>query len=58
MVVNGIPVRKEQHTEPVAAMALDIVQSMDDLKDPSTGGPLTITIGEATFVHSVLRIKT
>lgn len=45
MVVNGIPVRKKQHTEPVAAMALDIVQSMDDLKDPSTGGPLTITIG-------------
>lgn len=48
MVVNGIPVRKEQHTEPVAAMALDIVQSMDDLKDPSTGGPLTITIGMHT----------
>lgn len=58
MVVNGIPVRKEQHAEPVAAMALDIVQSMDDLKDPSTGEPLTITIGKATFVHSVLRIKT
>ncbi|XP_074617488.1 soluble guanylate cyclase 88E-like isoform X2 [Acropora palmata] len=48
MVVSGIPVRKEQHAEPVAAMALDILQSMDDLKDPSTGGPLTITIGMHT----------
>lgn len=58
MVVNGIPERKEQHAEPVAAMALDIVQSMDDLRDPSTGGPLTVTIGKAMFVHSLSRIKT
>ncbi|XP_068724019.1 soluble guanylate cyclase 88E-like [Montipora capricornis] len=45
MVVNGVPVRKDHHVEPVAAMALDILESMDELKDPSTGKPLTITIG-------------
>ena len=45
MVVNGIPVRKDQHVEPVAAMALDILQIVNELKDPCSGEPLTVTIG-------------
>lgn len=46
MVVNGVPVRKDHHTESVAAMALDILQSVKELKDPSTEEQLTVTIGE------------
>ena len=53
MVVNGVPVRKDHHVEPVAAMALDILESMDELKDPSTGKPLTITIGKLLFSQRV-----
>ena len=45
-MVNGIPVRKDRHVEPVAAMALDILQSVKELRDPSTGEQLTVTIGE------------
>lgn len=45
MVVNGVPVRKDQHVQPVAAMALDILHSVKELKDPSTGDSLTVTIG-------------
>lgn len=45
MVVNGIPVRKDRHVEPVAAMALDILESVKELKDPTSGTPLTVTIG-------------
>lgn len=46
MVVNGIPVRKDRHVEPVAAMALDIMESVKELKDPTSGTPLTVTIGK------------
>lgn len=45
MVVNGVPVRKDKHVEPVAAMALDILKSVKELTDPSTGKTLTVTIG-------------
>jgi len=45
MVVNGVPVRKDRHVEPVAAMALDILESIKELKDPTSGTPLTVTIG-------------
>lgn len=46
MVVNGVPVRKDRHVEPVAAMALDILDSVKELKDPTSGTPLTVSIGK------------
>ena len=49
MVVNGVPVRKDRHVEPVAAMALDILESIKELKDPTSGTPLTVTIGKWVF---------
>ncbi|KAL9979703.1 hypothetical protein ACROYT_G017405 [Oculina patagonica] len=45
MVVNGVPVRKDRHVEPVAAMALDILDSVKELKDPTSGTSLTVSIG-------------
>ena len=45
MAVSGAPVRKENHTEPMAAMALDMIDSTKAIKDPSTDTPVTITIG-------------
>ena len=51
MVVNGVPVRKDRHVEPVAAMALDILESVKELKDPTSGTPLTVTIGKCVFIQ-------
>lgn len=45
MVVNGVPVRKDRHVEPVVAMALDILDSVKELKHPTSEDPLTVTIG-------------
>lgn len=45
MVVNGVPVRKDRHVEPVASMALDILGSVKELRDPTTGTSLTVSIG-------------
>lgn len=46
MVVNGVPVRKDRHVEPVAAMSLDILDSVKELKDPNSGTSLTVSIGK------------
>ena len=51
MVVNGVPIRKDRHVEPVAAMALDILESVKELKDPTSGTPLTVTIGKRAFIQ-------
>lgn len=51
MVVNGVPVRKDRHVEPVAAMALDILESVKELKDPTSETPLTVTIGTRVFIQ-------
>ena len=51
MVVNGVPIRKDRHVEPVAAMALDILESVKELKDPTSGTPLTVTIGKRVFIQ-------
>ncbi|XP_022801702.1 soluble guanylate cyclase 88E-like isoform X2 [Stylophora pistillata] len=45
MVVNGVPVRKDRHVEPVAAMALDILDSVRELKHPTSKKSLTVSIG-------------
>lgn len=37
MVVSGAPEKKANHAERVCDMALDMVEAITDLKDPSTG---------------------
>lgn len=37
MVVSGAPDKENDHAQKVCDMALDMVQAITDLKDPSTG---------------------
>jgi hypothetical protein len=37
MVVSGAPDKEDNHAEKVCDMALDMVEAITDLKDPSTG---------------------
>jgi guanylate cyclase len=37
MVVSGAPEKEINHAEKVCDMALDMVEAITDLKDPSTG---------------------
>lgn len=37
MVVSGAPEKDINHAEKVCDMALDMVEAITDLKDPSTG---------------------
>lgn len=48
MVVSGAPEKDVNHAEKVCDMALDMVEAITDLKDPSTGTHLRIRVG----VHS------
>lgn len=48
MVVSGAPEKDFNHAEKVCDMALDMVEAITDLKDPSTGTHLRIRVG----VHS------
>lgn len=48
MVVSGAPEKDYNHGEKVCDMALDMVEAITDLKDPSTGTHLRIRVG----VHS------
>lgn len=48
MVVSGAPEKDGDHAEKVCDMALDMVDAITDLKDPSTGQHLRIRVG----VHS------
>ncbi|XP_030763662.1 soluble guanylate cyclase 88E [Sitophilus oryzae] len=48
MVVSGAPSKEGNHAERVCDMALDMVEAITDLKDPSTGQHLRIRVG----VHS------
>ncbi|XP_054261820.1 soluble guanylate cyclase 88E-like [Macrosteles quadrilineatus] len=48
MVVSGAPQSEDNHAEKVCDMALDMVEAITDLKDPSTGSHLQIRVG----VHS------
>ncbi|KAI5703102.1 hypothetical protein M8J75_007681 [Diaphorina citri] len=48
MVVSGAPEREHNHAEKVCDMALDMVDAITDLKDPSTGAHLQIRVG----IHS------
>ncbi|CAH0560058.1 unnamed protein product [Brassicogethes aeneus] len=48
MVVSGAPEKEGKHAQRVCDMALDMVDAITDLKDPSTGQHLRIRVG----VHS------
>ncbi|CRK99008.1 CLUMA_CG012144, isoform A [Clunio marinus] len=48
MVVSGAPEKEQNHAEKVCDMALDMIEAITDLKDPSTGQHLKIRVG----VHS------
>ncbi|XP_053969347.1 soluble guanylate cyclase 88E [Anastrepha ludens] len=48
MVVSGAPEKSANHADKVCDMALDMVDAITDLKDPSTGQHLRIRVG----VHS------
>ncbi|RZF48553.1 hypothetical protein LSTR_LSTR011168 [Laodelphax striatellus] len=48
MVVSGAPDKEANHAEKVCDMALDMVEAITDLKDPSTGSHLQIRVG----IHS------
>ncbi|KAG5680710.1 hypothetical protein PVAND_010201 [Polypedilum vanderplanki] len=48
MVVSGAPEKEKNHAEKVCDMALDMIEAITDLKDPSTGHHLRIRVG----VHS------
>ncbi|XP_017784523.1 PREDICTED: soluble guanylate cyclase 88E [Nicrophorus vespilloides] len=48
MVVSGAPEKQGNHAERVCDMALDMIDAITDLKDPSTGHHLKIRVG----VHS------
>lgn len=45
---SGAPEKDSNHAEKVCDMALDMVEAITDLKDPSTGQHLRIRVG----VHS------
>lgn len=48
MVVSGAPQKEQNHAEKICNMALDMIDAITDLKDPSTGQHLKIRVG----VHS------
>ncbi|XP_048399583.1 soluble guanylate cyclase 88E-like isoform X1 [Stegostoma tigrinum] len=48
MVVAGVPEKTKYHAHNICDMALDMVRSIDHLKDPSTGNNIQIRVG----VHS------
>ncbi|XP_025405016.1 soluble guanylate cyclase 88E-like isoform X2 [Sipha flava] len=48
MVVSGAPMTEDNHAEKVCNMALDMVEAIKDLKDPSTKSHLQIRVG----IHS------
>lgn len=49
MVVSGAPEKDQNHAEKVCDMALDMVEAITDLKDPSTGQ--FICIDAVFFTH-------
>lgn len=44
MVVSGAPEKDPNHAEKVCDMALDMVEAITDLKDPSTGRAENYTV--------------
>lgn len=49
MVVAGVPNKTTFHAHHICDMALDMLSSIDHLKDPSTGDNIQIRVGQDTF---------
>ena len=49
MVVSGAPDRTKYHALHICDMALDMVQAMTGLRDPSSKGNMKIRVGG--FIH-------
>lgn len=49
MVVAGAPEVCNDHSARILDMALDMVDALADLRDPSTGGSMKIRIGNNTL---------
>lgn len=49
MVVAGVPNKTTFHAHHICDMALDMLSSIDHLKDPSTGDNIQIRVGEQSF---------
>lgn len=45
MVVAGAPEKTKYHAHNICDMALDMVRSIDHLKDPSNGNNIQIRVG-------------
>lgn len=52
MVVSGAPEQEESHADKVCHMALDMVDVIGGLTDPSTGESLRIRVGMSS-VHNI-----
>lgn len=51
MVVSGAPEITVYHALNICNMALDMIASMVELSDPSTGGHMRIRVGKKNFEH-------
>lgn len=51
MVVAGVPNKTTFHAHHICDMALDMLSSIDHLKDPSTGDNIQIRVGERRISH-------
>lgn len=58
MVVAGVPNKTTFHAHHICDMALDMLSSIDHLKDPSTGDNIQIRVGKCTRIHTVSHNKT
>lgn len=50
MVVAGVPNKTTFHAHHICDMALDMLSSIDHLKDPSTGDNIQIRVGERRWL--------
>lgn len=53
MVVSGAPEKEQNHAEKVCDMALDMIEAITDLKDPSTGTIVQIIKSQHICIHMV-----
>lgn len=53
MVVSGAPEKEQNHAEKVCDMALDMIEAITDLKDPSTGTIVQIIKRQQICIHMV-----
>lgn len=47
MTVSGAPVKTMRHAEAVSAMALDMLEDVNLIKNPASKKPMTVSIGKS-----------